>query len=316
MPHAQTKTPTIDNVELYVNDGFLTPTSVSKLQPSYPTEPFDVLYERYLANGYLLVKGLLPRRDVLAAREAYFKSMAPSGVLKPGTEPVEGIFDDAADPADYPGIGAGSGRNSRPGETSKADVFVELALKAHTEPWYVGSEDGSVQGFCNHPVLKDFVAKLTGWGDATLPVRRTLLRNNTPGNKAIGVHYDQSFMRYGEPTAVTAWVPMGDIRLDGGGLIYLEESEALGAEIEADFAKKAKAAGMSDEEMRNAFNSNMMSTGFLAEGPKDFAQQHGRRWLVSEYEAGDVVFHTPHMVCLLSVSSGHVLMIEDTCFDD
>ncbi|KAM0288355.1 hypothetical protein ACHAO9_007260 [Fusarium lateritium] len=195
MPHAQSATPTIDNVELHVNDDILSPTEVSKLQPSNPNEPLDVLYQRYITNGYLLVKGLL-----------------------------------------------------------------------------------------------------TGWGDSTLPVRRTLLRNNTPGNKAIGVHYDQSFMRYGEPTAVTAWVPMGDIKLDGGGLIYLEGSEALGAEIESDFAKKAKEAGMSDEEMRNAFNSNMMSTGFLADGPADFGRQHGRKWLVSEYEAGDVVFHTPHMI--------------------
>jgi phytanoyl-CoA hydroxylase len=297
MPHAQSATPTIDNVELHVNDDLLAPTEVSKLQPSYPNEPLDVLYQRYITNGYLLVKGLLPRDDVLAAREAYFKSMAPSDVLKPGTEPVDGIFNDIADPADYPGIGAGSGKNSKPGETNKSEVFVNAALKAHTEPWYSGSEDGSVRGFCNHPALKDFVARLTGWGDSTLPVRRTLLRNNTPGNKAIGVHYDQSFMRYGEPTAVTAWVPMGDIKLDGGGLIYLEGSEALGAEIENDFAKKAKEAGMSDEEMRNAFNSNMMSTGFLSDGPADFGRQHGRKWLVSEYEAGDVVFHTPHMVC-------------------
>jgi hypothetical protein len=297
MPHAQTKSPTIDNLELYVNDGLLAPTEVAKLQPSRPDEPLDVLYQRYLTNGYLLVKGLLPRKDVLAARESYFNSMAPSGVLKPGTDPVDGIFDDTADPEDYPGIGAGSGKNSRPGETSKSDIFVDAALKAHTEPWYAGSKDGSVQGFCNHPALKDFVARLTGWAESTLPVRRTLLRNNTPGNKAIGVHYDQSFMRYGEPTAVTAWVPMGDIKLDGGGLIYLEGSEALGAEIESDFAKKAKEAGMSDKEMRNAFNQNMMSTGFLADGPADFGRLHKRRWLVGEYEAGDVVFHSPHMVC-------------------
>lgn len=297
MPHARDKTPTIEDVELYVNDGLLAPTEVSKLQLSYPDEPLNILYQRYRTNGYLMVKGLLPREDVLAAREAYFKSMAPSGVLKPETEPVEGIFNDAADPEDYPGIGAGSGKNSRPGETSKSDIFVDAALKAHTEPWYAGSEDGSVKGFCNHPYLKAFVAKLTGWNDSALPVRRTLLRNNTPGNKAIGVHYDQSFMRYGEPTAVTAWVPMGDVKLDGGGLIYLEGSESLGAEIESDFEKKAKDAGMSDEEMRNAFNKNMMSTGFLADGPADFARLHERKWLVSEYEAGDVVFHTPHMVC-------------------
>ncbi|CAG7559509.1 unnamed protein product [Fusarium equiseti] len=290
MPHAQNN-PTIDGVELYVNDGLLAPTEVAKLQPSSLNEPIDILYQRFLSNGYLLVKGLLPREDVLAAREAYFTSMAPSGVLKPGTSPVEGIFGDTADPADYPGIGAGSGQNSRPGETSKSDIFVDAALKAHTEPWYAGPK-----GFCNNPVLKDFVSRLTSWGSNTLPVRRTLLRNNTPGNKAIGVHYDQSFMRYGEPTAVTAWVPMGDIALDGGGLIYLEDSEALGAEIEGDFAKKAKEAGMSDDEMRDAFNKNMMSTGFLADGPAAFGREHGKKWLVSGYEAGDVVFHTPHMI--------------------
>ena len=53
-------------------------------------------------------------------------------------------------------------------------------------------------------------------------MRRSLLRNNTPGNKAIGVHYDQIFLRKGEDTSVTAWVPIGDIGLTGGGLIYLE----------------------------------------------------------------------------------------------
>ena len=49
--------------------------------------------------------------------------------------------------------------------------------------------------------------------------------------------------------------------------------------------------------MRDAFNKNMMSTGFLADGPAAFGREHGRKWLVSGYEAGDVVFHTPHMVC-------------------
>ena len=57
----------------------------------------------------------------------------------------------------------------------------------------------------------------------TLPLQRTLLRNNTPGNKAIGVHYDQIFLRHGEPTSVTAWVPIGDVGIQGGGLIYMEK---------------------------------------------------------------------------------------------
>jgi phytanoyl-CoA hydroxylase len=306
---------TIDGVNLHVNDGLLTSNEVDKLHPSYPSEPMEVLRERYNKNGYLLLKGLLPREDVLSARASYFESLSASGVIEPGSAAVDGIFNSSASASDYPGIGAGSlGGNSRPGETDKSEVFVDLALKAHTDDWYCGSEDGKTKGFCNHPVLRDFISRFSGWGDDTLAVKRTLLRNNTPGNKAIGVHYDQSFMRYGEPTSVTAWVPIGDVSLDGGGLIYLEGGmfssvllsnrvmtntslgEKLGEEIENDFNAKAKAAGMSDEEMRNAFNANMMSTGFLCEGPGDFGRRYGRKWLVTAYEAGDVVLHTPHMV--------------------
>ncbi|KAJ4996370.1 hypothetical protein K4K48_008625 [Colletotrichum sp. SAR 10_66] len=300
MPHAESPTPagppTIAGVQLHVNDDLLSPNEVEQLMPSYPTEDLEVLRKRYRENGYLLLKGILPREDVLAAREAYFKSLEPSGVIKPGTSPRDGIFDDAKSPGDYPGIGAGSVKNSRPGETDRSAIFADQALKAHTEEWYAGSEDGKVQGFCNHPALRDFVAKFTGWGDNTLPVKRSLLRNNTPGNKAIGVHYDQSFMRYGEPTSVTAWVPMGDVRLQGGGLIYMQDGEKLGEEIENEFTAQAKAKGMSDEETRNAFNANMMTTGFLCDGPADFGRRYGKKWLVSAYEAGDVVFHTAHMI--------------------
>lgn len=67
--------------------------------------------------------------------------------------------------------------------------------------------------------------------------------------------------------------------------------------IEDDFTAKAMAAGLTEEEAKYAFNSNMMSTGMLSENPAEFAKQHGRRWLVSAYEAGDVVLHKPHMVC-------------------
>lgn len=223
MPHAAEEPTTINGVALHVNDDLLKPSEVGSLHASYPSEPIEELKARYQRDGYLLLRGLLPREDVLKAREAYFNSMAPSGVLKAGSDPKDGLFNPEASAADYPGIGAGAVKNCRPGETDNSVIFTELALKAHTEPWYVGSEDGKEAGFANHPKLKEFVAKFTSWGDDTLAVKRSLLRNNTPGNKAIGVHYDQSFMRYGEPTSVTAWVPMGDIRLDGGGLIYLEQ---------------------------------------------------------------------------------------------
>ncbi|TID27431.1 hypothetical protein E2P81_ATG00190 [Venturia nashicola] len=292
MPHALSpgkELPSFEGEKLYVNDGLLRPDQVSSLKTSSTNTPIEELRSKYEQDGYIFLKGLLPREDVLKARKAYFEILAPSGVLKPGTAPMKGIFDPMKDRADFPGIGAGAaGGNGRPGAAS-AEKFVDLALAAHYEDWY--KED-----FCRHPVLKDMVARLTGWGDDTLNVRRSLLRNNTPGNKAIGVHYDQIFLRHGEPTSVTAWVPMGDIAVTGGGLIYLENGHRLGQEIEAEFTKKAAESGLSAEEAKNAFNQNMLSTGLLADGPSEYSDTFQRKWLVTAYEAGDVVLHSPFAI--------------------
>ncbi|KAJ9204130.1 hypothetical protein DTO021D3_3910 [Paecilomyces variotii] len=276
--------------KLAVSDGPLQPEDIAYLRPSDPnTMPIDELRNRYNEDGYLFLKQLLPREDVLRARERYFNLVAPTGVLEEGTRPVEGIFNSKRSIDDFPGIGAGAvGGNGRPGGDS-AKQFVDLALEAHYKDWYA-------EELCRHPALENFVAEFTGWGKNTLPVRRTLLRNNIPTSKPIGVHYDQIFLRYGEPTAVTAWVPIGDVKVNGGGLIYLEDGDSLGREIEDEFTRKAKESGLTEEEARSGFNQNMMSTGMLSEYPKEFAREHNRRWLVSAYEAGDVVLHKAHAI--------------------
>lgn len=292
MPHADSPEPHSLTEKLFVNDGPLTAEQYGDLKSTNVNTPIEVARQKFQEDGYLFIKGLLPRQDVLKAREEYFKLLAPSGVLKPGTNPVEGIFDTTKDKLDFPGIGAGfadsNGRPTGP-HPQVASRFVDLALQAHTEPWY--NEE-----FCKHPALREYISRLTGWGDSTVGVRRTLLRNNTPGNKAIGVHYDQIFLRHGEDTSVTAWVPMGDVSRQGGGLIYLEKGHLLGAEIEQEFTTKAKATGLTDEEAKNAFNQNMMSGGLLADGPSAFATEHHRRWLLTEYQAGDVVLHNAYAV--------------------
>src|SRR3954449_8284560 len=92
---------------LAVNDGPLTSENVALLRPSEPTLPLEELRKRYDEDGYLFLKQVLPRQDVLDARESYFSSLQSTGVLKPGTKPVMGIFDPAKSHLDYPGIGAG-----------------------------------------------------------------------------------------------------------------------------------------------------------------------------------------------------------------
>lgn len=70
----------------------------------------------------------------------------------------------------------------------------------------------------------------------------------------------------------------------------------LGKTFEDEFTAKAKACGMSDKEAKSAFNANMLDSGVLTEGPANFGRRYSRRWLVTDYEAGDVVLHNTHMV--------------------
>ena len=172
---------------LFVNDGQLPQSRVGILRQSSAEMPDAELRRRYDEDGYLFLKSLLPRDDVLTARRKYFEFLRPTALLKPGTQPVDGIFDHDKDRSQYPGIGAGAtGGNGHPGD--HASIFVNRALEAHYQPWYS-------ENLCKHPKLRDFVARLTRWGGDTLGFERTLLRNNVPGNKAIGVHYDQYVKR-------------------------------------------------------------------------------------------------------------------------
>lgn len=198
--------------DLYVNDGQLDPKNIGLLRATCPREtPLNEMRDRLAQDGYILLKGLLPREDVLKARQKYFEMLSPTGILKPGTHAVDGIFDSSRNATDFPGFGTG-----RQGTGSvQSDLFVDLALKAHAEDWYKND-------LCKHPVMMEFMKKFTGWEDNTYSLDRTVLRNNLPGNKAIGVHYDYIFLRHGEDSVLTAWVPIGDVNIRGGGLIYLE----------------------------------------------------------------------------------------------
>ncbi|KAH8667778.1 phytanoyl-CoA hydroxylase [Ilyonectria robusta] len=287
--------PSLHNKQFFVNDGLLPSESIGLIRPTTLDTPMEEIRRRYKEDGHVLLKGILPREDVLKVRQRYFEMLAPTGFLAPGTEPVKGIFNTSQHRLNFPGIGAGTANTTdAEGHVTGPDpkiarMFGDLALQAHHEDWY--KED-----LCRHPALHDFIAKMTGWGDKTLSIRRTLLRNNTPQNKAIGVHYDQIFLRYGEDTVITAWVPIGDIKIDGGGLIYLEKGHDIGEKVEHDFPDRALAAGLTDEEMKNAYNQNMLGGGLLADGPAGFAKEHNRRWLLSEYEAGDVVLHNSYAI--------------------
>lgn len=149
----------------------------------------------------------------------------------------------------------------------------------------------------------------------------TAARHNVPNGFSTGIHYDKLFvsgakssisvqftdttqLRKGESEFLTAWVPIGDCTAEGGGLMYLENSQDIGRDVEADFLKRAE--HFTPEERINAFNANMARDGQLAHNVEDFrrdylAGQFGRkggkrRWLAGNFEAGDVVFHNEYLI--------------------
>jgi ectoine hydroxylase-related dioxygenase (phytanoyl-CoA dioxygenase family) len=84
------------------------------------------------------------------------------------------------------------------------------------------------------------------------------------------------------------------VPVEMGGLVYLEGSHTIGRQMEAEF--KAKNAELSPEEQVSAFNKNMNDGGWLTKKLAEMADRFDTRWLITDYEAGDVVFHSPYMI--------------------
>src|ERR1700744_2688665 len=209
---------------------------------------------------------------------SYFEFMKPTGILKPGTNPCEGIFNDSRNPEEYEGIG---------GRLATDEKKRELLTLAHQIPEYLA--------FSPHPTLRAFVRKFMGWAE-DVEAKRTILRHNVPHSMSTAIHYDKIFLRAGDAYPLTAWVPIGDCAANGGGLMYLENSTELGQDMEDSFTERAQV--LPPEERVNAYNVNMHSSGCLGNNAQDFGRNEGqgKKWLTAEYEAGDVVFHNPYLL--------------------
>ncbi|KAF9639598.1 phytanoyl-CoA hydroxylase [Lasiodiplodia theobromae] len=292
-------------LNLESNFGPMDPDSIGYLQPTSADTPLEVMHERFERDGYLHVKSLLPKDPVLACRAAYFTHMSPSGLLRPGTSPVDGTYS-GLDPRKY--LPPGNLRRLFGlQDDAQSDAYVSLMISAHEADFYVR--------FCQIPELRAFVARFTGWRDPPQMLQRTMLRAFVPDSELTPVHFDQMYLRAGPPTSLTAWVPIGPVSLEGGGLMYLEGSTDIGMRTEAEFA--AKAGNLTDEERVSAFNKNMNDGGFLSRDTVEYGKKERRKWLIAEYETGDVIFHNPWMVhasCKNKDPDGRIRLATDLRF--
>lgn len=132
--------------------------------------------------------------------------------------------------------------------------------------------------FCTQPAIR-------GWyewflGDSPFLHRRKILRHIKPGEAGIGsstqAHYDLVYLRDGTDRVLSSWIPLGDCPTDRGGLVYLQRShEAVLREEEA---------------------GGVRPKGWITADLPGLARKYDTRWMVADYEAGDMVVHSAYMI--------------------
>ncbi|MGW4379152.1 phytanoyl-CoA dioxygenase family protein [Kitasatospora sp. NPDC004531] len=221
--------------------------------PQHELSNREAVLDRFLRDGYLFLKGFLDPKAVLEFRRYYFAALAPSGLTVPGSDPVDGVAAPAAE------LDRGRMRETLFGEVVPGPAYEAL---------------------CRHPKLVAFFQWLLGSDDLHLH-RRKIIRHVGPGRTGIGAatqaHYDLVYLREGSDRVVSAWIPLGDVPVSRGPLIYLERSHREIQRQEAEGVLKRPAASVT------------------ADLPA-LAEEHGARWLVADFEAGDVMIHNVHIL--------------------
>ncbi|WP_436757650.1 phytanoyl-CoA dioxygenase family protein [Streptosporangium sp. V21-05] len=174
----------------------------------------------------------------------------------------------------------------KPGSTAREGVFSGRppeGLPSHgvrDHPAYDFVRTEPFASFVRQPALAELAATLLGGPVRPLP--RSILRHFYAGSlRASRAHTDYAYMSQGSDRVLTMWVPVGDCPMETGGLVYLEGSHREPAER---FDAVRLASDRADDSRPISHDLRLT------------ARAVGRRWLWSDYEAGDLTVHSPYVV--------------------
>lgn len=256
------------------SNGYLLSTAADRLgtlNPSPADLPIEIIRELFALQGYVWLKGFFDKDDVLSLRKRFFNAYVTSGLLQRDSDPTDGFY---------------SGIKESGSNTKTLMEFVRTAC---------------YESFCLQEKLWQFYDKFFE-GPSYLH-KRKIVRYKTPHNATqliIGhptttpAHYDLIYLRGGNDKVVSSWIPLGDTPIEMGGLVYLEGSALLGKKMEAEFSLNNK--HLTPEERISAYNKNMTEGGWIGKDLGAMAETFNARWLVADYEAGDMVIHSPYMI--------------------
>ncbi|MDE1995873.1 MAG: phytanoyl-CoA dioxygenase family protein, partial [Rhizobiaceae bacterium] len=186
----------------------MAPNRFGYLNPTDASTDIATLRQQYQQHGYLWLKGFLKRQDVLDFRAWVFSRLMDTGLLQPGSDPMVGV--------------------AATGDPDKALADKRLMALVRSVAY---------EGFCTQPRIAAFMDEFLQ-GISYLH-KRKIMRFTRPNTGVVTpAHYDLVYLRGGTSRIVTAWIPIGDIPVDMGGLVYLEGSHRIGADMEKEFEVK------------------------------------------------------------------------------
>jgi len=214
------------------------------------------LRARKAEDGYLYLPGLLDVEEVLAARREITDRPAAGGAIDPGHKPMEAIY------------GAGGNIDAGHGPAVPGSPLSKLLYEGRMMAFYEQLFGGAVRHY-------DF----------------TWLRVVKPG---LGTypHCDVVYMGRGTFSLCAAWTPLGDIPLDVGGLMILENSHRQADKLRTYLQRDVDAyctnypdAGLIESGQKQWQDWD----GRLSSNPATLREKLGGRWLTADFKAGDLL---------------------------
>jgi hypothetical protein len=194
-------------------------------------------------DGYILLRGALDRAAVLAARAEVFGRLREVGEI--------------AAPA-IDGIATGTSQRA--------------ALHPDPGPfWRSVCEGPRLRAVSHGPGLGAIAGALLGC--AARPFDFLWLRTMLAG-RASPLHFDHVYMNRGSDNVLTAWIPLGDVPLEAGPIVFVEGSNRF-----ADLVARYRGLDVDRDTLPGSFPEDAVS----------FAAARGARLLTADFKAGDVI---------------------------
>ncbi len=210
------------------------------------------LSETVARQGYVLLRSVLDRESVLAARQEVFLSLAGVGEIEKPV--IEGI---------------GTGRSQRSEQEADLDTF-----------WSAVNQGSRLRSVTHGDPIRDLLSAVMGRPSRAHDLM--YLRPMAPG-PGTRLHYDLPFFAGYSTSIHTAWIPLGDVAIEEGPLVVVENSNTF-----SDLLDPIQQIDYQGDRS----NETVQAAAYARQNeihPVDLAVERDVRLLTTEFQAGDLL---------------------------